>query len=185
MTSPRPSRRASLPSLDGTTVALRIRSRSRQCPRRAWDCVVRLPRARRGAHSSGNARGGGRISHVSEEPRVCLCRVPRPRWDSRTRPSGWESVAPALTSTKAPYKVAFEARHPASALAVYASQRRLPVRHARLASGRWPDATGRAWLPARFQRKVSAQIPFITSPFLELRGTRSDPVNRQIRSLFV
>ena len=41
-------------------------------------------------------------------------------------------------------------------LAVYASQGRLPPHHARLASGCWPGSTGRDWLPAGFQRKVSS-----------------------------
>jgi hypothetical protein len=48
--------------------------------------------------------------------------------------------------------------HTASALAVYASQAGLPRHHARLASGCWPDSSGRACLPAGFQRKVSRCI---------------------------
>src|SRR4051812_20751596 len=46
--------------------------------------------------------------------------------------------------------------HTPRSLAVYASQCRLPEHHARLASGRWPGSAGRGWLPAGFQRKVSA-----------------------------
>src|SRR4051812_38011156 len=44
----------------------------------------------------------------------------------------------------------------ARSLAVYASQPGSPRHHARLAPGRWPGSTGRGWLPAGSQRKVSA-----------------------------
>ena len=45
--------------------------------------------------------------------------------------------------------------HTAHMLAVYASQGGLSLHHARLASGRWPGVTGRGWLPAGSQLKVS------------------------------
>src|SRR5213594_1161501 len=44
----------------------------------------------------------------------------------------------------------------ARALPVYASQRRSPSNHATLGSGWLPALTGQDWLPAGFQRKVSA-----------------------------
>src|SRR5437667_4817193 len=44
----------------------------------------------------------------------------------------------------------------ARALPVYASQRRSPSDHATLGSGWLPALTGQDWLPAGFQRKVSA-----------------------------
>jgi hypothetical protein len=54
--------------------------------------------------------------------------------------------------------------HTARSLAVYASQPGSPRSHARLAPGRRPGSTGRGWLPARSQRKVSA----VASPFPKL-----------------
>ena len=53
-------------------------------------------------------------------------------------------VAPAVSTAKAPAFVLSRLNHTASALAVYASQARLPRHHARLASGCWPDSFGRA-----------------------------------------
>src|SRR5439155_3667504 len=44
----------------------------------------------------------------------------------------------------------------ARALPMYASQRRSPSDHATLGSGWLPALTGQDWLPAGFQRKVSA-----------------------------
>ena len=60
-------------------------------------------------------------------------------------------------------------------LAVYASQGRLPTRHARLASGCWSSSTGRDWLPAGFPTKGFKFVSY--PPFLELTCARSGPVN--------
>ena len=67
-------------------------------------------------------------------------------------------AAPAVSTAKAPAFVLSRLNHTASALAVYASQAGSPRHHARLASGCWPSSSGRAWLPAGFQRKVSRCI---------------------------
>lgn len=56
----------------------------------------------------------------------------------------------------------------ASALAVYASPRRLPKRDARLASGCRLGSTGWDWLPTGFVRKVSEMLPTSSSPFPRL-----------------
>jgi len=53
-------------------------------------------------------------------------------------------AAPDLSTTKAPACVLSRLNHTASALAVYASQAGSPRHHARLASGCWPDSSGRA-----------------------------------------
>ena len=53
-------------------------------------------------------------------------------------------AAPAMSTAKAPAKQLSRLNHTASALAVYASQAGSPRRHARLASGCWPDSSGRA-----------------------------------------
>ena len=72
----------------------------------------------------------------------------------------------------------------ARSLAVYASQPGSPRHHARLASGCWPSSAGRGWLPAGFQRKVSAFIassfPKLSwrtklSPLVLMRGGRCEP----------
>jgi hypothetical protein len=86
-----------------------------------------------------------------------------------TRPSvEWTTSAPAMMSISGLI-------HTARSLAVYASQCRLPEHHARLASDRWPSSVGRGWLPAGFQRKVSASgFPlsqaFLAHPLLDSTG---------------
>src|SRR3954464_9007327 len=70
----------------------------------------------------------------------------------------------------------------ARSLAVYASQCRLPEHHARLASGRWPGSAGRGWLPAGFQRKVSAygfplSQAFLAHPLLD-STSKYNPIER-------
>jgi len=67
-------------------------------------------------------------------------------------------AAPTASTAKAPALKLSRLNHTASALAVYASQAGSPRHHARLASGCWPDSSGRAWLPAGFHRKVSRCI---------------------------
>jgi len=49
--------------------------------------------------------------------------------------------------------------HTAFDLAVYASQGRLPATTQDSLPGRWSSSTGRDWLPAGFQRKVSHNDP--------------------------
>ena len=48
--------------------------------------------------------------------------------------------------------------HAACALPVYASQRRLPERHATLGSGWWPAFAGRGWLPAGMLRGFQSSL---------------------------
>jgi hypothetical protein len=99
---------------------------------------------------AGNCRGSDRISQVPGEPRLSVC-----TWSST--PAGLlapdqlqsSSVAPAMETTKAPTmkKTLSRLNDMASGLAVYASSSRLPIHDARLASGRWSSATGRAFHP--------------------------------------
>ncbi len=63
--------------------------------------------------------------------------------------------------------------HTAFDLAVYASQGRLPTRHARLASGCWSSSTRRDYYPQDSLRKVSSSG---LSSFPGLHGARSDGV---------
>ena len=68
------------------------------------------------------------------------------------------AARPSVTlTTSAPANLTISGlNRTARALAVHASQRRLPGRHARLAAGCWPGSAGRGWLPAGSHRKVSA-----------------------------
>jgi hypothetical protein len=100
---------------------------------------------------------------------VCLCPGLRPRQDRRTRPLRCADATPATGKAKAPAMCEISGLNPtASALAVYASPRRLPGQDARLASRCWPDFTERDWLPAGFVRKVSAMLPTSASSFPRL-----------------
>jgi hypothetical protein len=74
------------------------------------------------------------------------------------RPLRCSSTAPAQTTTRAPTLRLSRLNSKAWALAVYASQHGLLHDHARLASGCWPDSTGRAWVPAGCLRKVSDHV---------------------------
>ena len=83
---------------------------------------------------------------------VIIRPVLRPRRD-RTGPLGprvdLPDMAPASDNNEgSPRELISGLNRTAFDLAVYASQGRLPTRHARLASGRWPNFAGRDWLPA-------------------------------------
>ena len=78
-------------------------------------------------------------------------------------------MAPAMTTAKAPCELTIsELNSMAFGLAVYASQGWLPSHHARLASGRWSGATGRAFHPQGSNERF--QSCFLTShpPFPSL-----------------
>ena len=73
-------------------------------------------------------------------------------------------MAPAMRTTKAPCELTVsELNGMAFGLAVYASQDWLSNHHARLASGRWSGATGRAFHPQgsieRFQSCILTSHP--------------------------
>jgi hypothetical protein len=142
MTSYRPSRRASLPSLGGTSACTRcVRSLADECPTKARSWLARclqpgiLLRRRQDLASSW----GISIVHSSM--------FSRRRQDGCTRPLRCSRVAPGMRKAKAPTKGLSTLNSMAFGLAVYASQCGLPTPHARLASGRWSGATGRAFHP--------------------------------------
>jgi hypothetical protein len=142
MTSYRPSRRASLPSLGGTSVCTRcVRSLVDECPTKArsWSPGVSsreiLLRKRQDLASSWG------ISIVHSHM------FSRRRQDGCTRPLRCSHVAPGMRKAKAPTRGLSTLNSMAFGLAVYASQCGLPTPHARLASGRWSGATGRAFHP--------------------------------------
>ena len=142
VTSCRPSRRASFPSLGGTTRALGFRSpRGRALPRAS---VLELFPG-----TSRREMGQWRRQDLLRSwgtPLVLLPCSPTPAGPvhQALRCTG---AAPALSTTKAPALRLSRLNHTASALAVYASQDGLPRHHARLASGCWPDSSGRASYP--------------------------------------
>jgi len=73
-------------------------------------------------------------------------------------------MAPAMGKAKTPCELTIsELNSMAFGLAVYASQGWLPSHHARLASGRWSGATGRAFHPQgsieRFQSCLLTSLP--------------------------
>ena len=71
-------------------------------------------------------------------------------------------MAPAMGTAKAPCELSIsELNSMAFGLAVYASQDGLPRHHARLASGRWSGATGRAFHPQGSNERF--QSCFLTS----------------------
>ena len=171
------SPRVEFPRLHGTINALRLpaappaalrclrlavprehshfRSRRRRVlRRRAWSWSPGVPRR-------DCFRGNDRISHVPGEPKVCLCPALRPRRDRRVRPLRHADAAPALTTTKAPALQLSRLNHTASALAVYASKAGLPRHHARLASGCWPDSSGRAFHPQGSYKGFQTHVMFV------------------------
>jgi len=84
-----------------------------------------------------------------------------------TRPFRRSSVAPAMKTAKAPCDLSIsELNSMAFGLAVYASQCRLPRPHARLASSRWSDATGRAFHPQGSDERFQSYILILLSQAL-------------------
>ena len=80
---------------------------------------------------------------------------------ARTRPLRCSSVAPGISKAKAPTKGLSTLNSMAFGLAVYASPCGSPQHDARLASGRWSGATGRAFHPQGSYERF--QIRFLTS----------------------
>jgi len=155
MTSCRPSPRTSFPSFGGTSVALVgfAPRRTSAPPRPGVGHPVTpagmLPRRRQDLSSSWGIsivrlhmfRDAGRIAY--------------------TKPLQCSSMALGISKAKAPTKGLSTLNSMAFGLAVYASPGSLPPHGARLASGRWSGATGRAFHPQ--DSKERFQICFLTS----------------------
>ncbi len=95
-----------------------------------------------------------------------------------TRPVRYRSVAPGFGNARAPTLGLSTLNSMAFKLAVYASRCGLPHPRARLASGRWSGATGRAFHPqGSDERFLSAS--YISSPFPKplgaIRNTAGPP----------
>jgi hypothetical protein len=138
----RPSRRTSLPSLGGTSCVHSYSSLpDGRVRRRGLELLTRyLP--------PGSRRGGDRISQVPGGPPLSVrpCSVDAGR-AAVTRPLRWRSMAPGTTRARAPATGLSTLHGMAFGLAVSASPGGLPAPHARLASGRWSGAPGRAFHP--------------------------------------
>ena len=141
-TSYRPSRRTSFPSLGGTSVALVVFAprRTSAPPRPGVGNPVspsgKLPRRRQDLPSSWGTPIV-RLHMFQTDAGRTTC----------TRPLRCSSMALGRSKAKAPTKGLSTLNSMAFGLAVYASQYGLPRHHARLASGRWSGATGRAFHP--------------------------------------
>jgi hypothetical protein len=140
MTSRRPSRRASLPSLGGTSVALVLFApRRTSAPPEAWSWSPGVSSRDVAEETAGSPKFLGNpdcpFAHVPTDAGRTAC----------TRPIQCSGVAPGHRTAKAPAKGLSTLNSMAFGLAVYASQYGLPTSHARLASGRWSGATGRAF----------------------------------------
>jgi hypothetical protein len=171
-TSCRPSRRASFPSLGGTTGSHIFRSR-RSCvpPRRAWGCSPGIP-------VRECFRGDDRISQVPGEPRFPFAHVLR----SRPAPvcltaCGTSGVAPALRTTRAPTRRTISRLNSmAFGLAAYASQGRLPFPAQDSLPGAGQALLG-GLLPARSHHKVSNHSTFLLIQASWRNLTRSEGKN--------
>jgi hypothetical protein len=95
----------------------------------------------------------------------------RRRRDGCTRPLRCSRMAPGMRKAKAPTKGLSTLNSMAFGLAVYASQCGLPTPHARLASGRWSGATGRAFHPQDSAERF--QSCFLTSHPLSQASCRN------------
>jgi hypothetical protein len=105
MTSCRPFRRTSFPSLDDTTQALVFRPHAAECCRArvSWSWSP-------GISSRGFVSGNGRISYVPGEPRLCSCPALRPRQDRRIRPVVMRRRGPRSVHDEGSRIGAFEAQ---------------------------------------------------------------------------
>jgi len=112
--------------------------------------------------------GGTRTSQVPGEPSCAFALLSDP---GRTIPSSHCEVLvwplPVTRQRLPRERHLSRLNHTASALAVYASPRRLLGQDARLASGRWLSVTGRDWIPSEFVKEVSENVNFIFIPFLQ------------------
>jgi len=141
-TSCRPSRRASLPSLGGTSVCTRcVRSLADECHRQGLELVSPVSPAGISLRRRQDLASSWGISIVHSRM------FSRRRQDGCTRPLRCSRVAPGMRKAEAPTKGLSTLNSMAFGLAVYASQCGLPTPHARLTSGRWSGATGRAFNP--------------------------------------
>jgi hypothetical protein len=112
-----------------------------ECPAKAWSWLARCLQPGISLRRRQDLASSWGISIVHSHM------FSRRRQDGRTRPVQCSRMAPGMRKAKAPTKELSTLNSMAFGLAVYASQCGLPTPHARLASGRWSGATGRAFHP--------------------------------------
>ena len=166
----RPSGRTSLPSLGRTAHGLAVRSQARgaRLPG-SWAWSPGCP--------TGILRGDDRASQVPGHPPCTHAPLSDP---------GGISVPGQSRHFDAAFRccddVGFHAYqlsglyHAACALPVYASQRRLPERHATLGSGWWPAFAGRDWLPAGTLRGFQSSLLVHLIPPLQALPGATQPL---------
>ena len=152
VTSCRPSRRASFPSLGGTTDALAEFAPGRgECAHSSLELVTRYLQP-------GYFRGDDRISYVLGEPRCAFALLSDPGRADPIRPLRWADAALMGTKMKAPTIGTFEAEsHSFDTRCLrFAVQITHTPRKTRF--GCWPSFTGGVGYPLGFLRKVSASV---------------------------
>ena len=164
-TSCRPSRRTSLPSLGGTPAS----TRSFRSP--ADECAVEAGSSQRKRQDLPGSCGTPSVRSP--------CSVDAGR-TARTRPLRYSSAAPGIRTSKAPAKGLSALNSMAFGLAVYASQCGLPTPHARLASSRWSDSTGRAFRPQGSDERFQS-VNYISSSSPELAWRNR--IDRRLREV--
>ncbi len=175
MTSCRPSRRTSFPSLGGTSVHSLCSLPGGRVRRQGLELVTRYlqPGFRRGDEQDLPSSWGTSIVRLhmfqSDAGRTAC-----------TRPSQCSSVALGHRKAKAPTKGLSTLNSMAFGLAVYASQCGLPQHHARLASSCWSGSTGRAFHPqGSDERFQSCNLHLIPLSQAFLAQSMQPPRDRQ------
>jgi hypothetical protein len=143
----------------GIPVASEFRSHGRRMRRPwAWSWSPGTSRRESAEKMEGPPRFLG-------NPKVNVPRSPTPA-GSQAPGHGGTATRPSVSSTtSAPASFFISGlNRTARSLAVYASQRRLLGRHARLASGRWPSSAGRGSMPRRvpsrgFRDTIASSTP--------------------------
>ncbi len=168
LTPRHPSRRASFPSLGGTSFALLVRLSRWAAARapRAWGFSPVSPTA--------SERGSDEVSQVPGEPRCGHALFSDPGGIGYARPITARPMRPSAQMT---------ASAPTTSNSFEALSHGLPTRCLRLAARVTPPPrktrfrlptsfTGRDWLPAGFQRKVSASTSHPPFPGFTWRTIR-------------
>jgi hypothetical protein len=151
---------------------LGLRSRGRKAPRpRAWGYSPDSPQPVSSTETTGPPR-------FLEDPTMNVPCSPTPAGPPRSATAALWCCLPPNGRRRLPRQILISGLyHTARSLAVYASQGGLLHRHARLASGWLAGLSGRGWLPAGSQRKVSDHLILLSqaSPGAPKYKHRSGP----------
>jgi hypothetical protein len=157
----------SLPPISPRFVSF-ARPISRSHPRfdpEAAGCTGHGPGVGHPVPPAGNFREDGRASQVPGEPQGERALFSDPGGTTTPGHRGVVTRPSVVWTTSAPTMMSISGLNgTARSLAVYASPRRLPGRHARLASGRWPSSAGRGSIPRRvpsrsFRDTIASSAP--------------------------